>query len=241
MSEDKNSREKLNEVRVDVARGGEEQKIRASLSAHELVHAREGGRLCDVARCSPPKDYTARRSPKKARSAEPRPRQSQFHLDICLLVVLLRGNGAIRRGIERSPANAPSQSKIQRKLVQSPKVIFEEHHRPVPHIVQHPRWESERINETKTKLGGLGCEKPTCMQCAQCAVPAESRPGTAGKGASYEDAYNAAVEAASPPSAPLAPASADSRVHSPRRFESSSQSGGGPHSAPPPVEDQIRN
>ncbi|KAJ7820050.1 hypothetical protein B0H13DRAFT_1921440 [Mycena leptocephala] len=75
MSEDKNSREKLNEVRVDVARGGEERKIRTSSSAHELVHAREGGRLCDVARCSPPKDYTARRSPKKVlsvlRKAEP--------------------------------------------------------------------------------------------------------------------------------------------------------------------------
>ncbi|KAJ7819729.1 hypothetical protein B0H13DRAFT_1921572 [Mycena leptocephala] len=36
-------------------------------------------------------------------------------------------------------------------------------------------------------------------------------------------------------------ASADSRMHSPRRIESSSQSGGGPHSAPPPVEDQIQN
>jgi hypothetical protein len=39
----------------------------------------------------------------------------------------------------------------------------------------------------------------------------------------------------------FAPASADSRMHSPKRIESSSQSGGGPHSAAPPVEDQIQN
>jgi hypothetical protein len=33
----------------------------------------------------------------------------------------------------------------------------------------------------------------------------------------------------------------DLRMHGPRRIESSSQSGGGPHSAAPPVEDQIQN
>ncbi|KAJ7806836.1 hypothetical protein B0H13DRAFT_1929384 [Mycena leptocephala] len=38
-----------------------------------------------------------------------------------------------------------------------------------------------------------------------------------------------------------APISADSRMPSPRCIESSSQSGGGPNSAPPPVEDQIQN
>jgi hypothetical protein len=63
----KNSREKINEVRVVVARGGEERKIRTSLIAHRLVHAREGGRLCAVERFSPPKDYTARRSLKNNR------------------------------------------------------------------------------------------------------------------------------------------------------------------------------
>ncbi|KAJ7796416.1 hypothetical protein B0H13DRAFT_1934590 [Mycena leptocephala] len=115
-------------------------------------------------------------------------------------------------GIERSPTNATSQNKIQRKFgagAASPKVI-EENHRPVPHIAQHTRWESERYGSASA-VGYMSV--PLVYQGQRKHEPRKNASNRRiyigcrwvgcdeGEGTSYEDAYNAAADAAS--TAPL--------------------------------------